>query len=280
MHFKSSFRVWIFLSLISLVLIFGGHHFAGRFGLLFGFILALSMNSVVFFYGELRLLHLFNSQLLEGQDPWGLLSMVEDLSQKAQIPTPRVFLIESKTPTALSIGVTPKRTTILVSESLVELFSRDEVYAVLACEVARLNRHDTMSATIASALASGLLFLGNFLDNFLFLQFLRKKKACQVRPGSYLLAPLTSLLVRFATGRKNFYASDQLAVSYVGDPHLYARVLWKLDSYHSTMPIDVALSDSHLFVVNPLTSCSPYRYFLVQPTAKRRIKMLVGQYPI
>ncbi len=280
MHFKSSLRVWLLVGLVSLLLLFGGHHFFGRLGLLFGFMLALSLNSAVFFYSELRLIHLYDSQLLEGQDPWGVLSMVEKLCVKAEIPVPRVFLIQSETPTAFSVGVSYRHAAVLISEALVRLLPPDEVNAVLAYEVARLNRHDTISGTVASAMASGLLFLGRILDQIIFLQFLRAKKAGQFRPGTYLFSPLISILIRFAIGRRNYYASDQLAAAYIGDPKLLARVLWKLEAYHATMPMDVALADAHLFIVNPLTSCSPYRYFLVQPAARHRIKMLVGQYPI
>ncbi len=281
MQNRTSLKVWLFLGSLSVGLLVAGEKVGHRHGLLAGFLLALLMNALIFFYGELCLLRRFSIERLEGQDPWGLLSSLETLCRKAGIPVPRLFLADVATPTSLSVGMSSNSHAILLAHSISQEFTPTEVEAILAFEVARLKRHDTLASTAAAAMTGGLSTLARLLDQVLFLQFLRRSaKGCQFRPTSFLFSPLIGLLARVAIGQKNYFESDALAASLIEDPQRMARVLWKLHSFQTTRPIDVAPSDTPLFIVNPLTSCGWYRYFQVQPTIERRIRRLIGHYPI
>jgi uncharacterized protein (DUF58 family) len=110
---RSSLKVWVFLSLISVTLMVAGQRLGERHGLLAGFLIALAINAAIFFYGEVRLLKRFPNELLEGQDPWGLLSRLEALSARAAIAVPRLFLIHVHTPITLSIGMSSGQSAIL-----------------------------------------------------------------------------------------------------------------------------------------------------------------------
>lgn len=256
------------------------HLVFGRWGLLVGFIATLSMNCLVFFYGDLRLTRLFEATQLEGQDPWGVLTQVEKLCHKLNLKVPRVLLMNLSTPTAFSIGLFESHNTVLLSESLLEEFSPREVEAVLAFELVRLKRHDSFVITVVASLASVIFFIGHIIDDALFFQVVKRRRACQLGPGTWALAPLMLPLIRIGVGRKNFYKADQEAAELLGDRVLFAETLLKLSSYNAARPLPVALFDSPLFIVNPLTSCSWCRYFQMQPNVERRIRYLVGHFPI
>lgn len=280
MHVRGSLKIWAFLGLVSIVLMVGGMKLADRHGLLVGFLLALGLNGLVFFYGDIRLLKRFPGEMLEGQDPWGLLSKLETLATKAQIPTPRLFLVNLATPTTMSIGMSSGRAAILVSEGLVREFNEQETEAALAFEVARLKREDTIAGTAAAALTSGIAKTARAIDQYFFLQAIFKPHPGQIGPMMKVCSPLIALLARVAVSRKQFLESDKLAAELIGDPQRLARVLWKLHSYQTTRPFDVSPSDTPLFVVSPLTNGFWYKYLQLQPAVERRIRQLTGHYPL
>ncbi|MCM2281491.1 MAG: M48 family metalloprotease [Bdellovibrionaceae bacterium] len=277
---RGSLKVWIFLSTLSIALMIAGLKLGDRHGLLAGFLAALAINGLVFFYGDLRLLKRFHGEQLEGQDPWGLLSRLEALAARAEIPTPRLFLVGLATPTTMSIGMSSGRAAILVSQGLVREFSPDEVEAVLAFEIARLKNHATVGSTAAAAITAGIAKIARALDQYLFLQAIFKPRPGTLGPAMRLTQPLIALLARVAIGRKQFLKSDQVAAQLIGNPERLARVLWKLHSYQTTRPFEVSPSDTPLFVVSPLTTSFWYKYLQLQPTLERRIRLLVGHYPL
>ncbi len=277
---RGSLKVWLFLGAFSSALMIGGLKLFDRHGLLAGFLLALAVNGLVFFYGDLRLLKRFPGELLEGQDPWGLLSKLDALTAKAGIRAPRLFLCGLATPTTMSIGMSSGRAAILVSEGLVREFSAAETEAALALEVARLKRKDTVASTAAAAITAGLAKVARALDQYLFLNVIFKPRPGQLGPVMRLCAPLIALLARVAIGHQQYLASDKLAAELIGDSRRVARVLWKLHAFQTTRPFEVSPSDTPLFVVSPLTTSFWYRYLQLQPPVERRIKKLVGHYPM
>lgn len=276
----SALKVWITLGALTLVLILGGQALGDRYGLLVGFVLGLSLNSLVFLFAEMRLAGLFPAQELEGSDPWGVLNLTAEMAARAGVPTPTVHLVQVPTPMAYSAGLLVKRSHIFLSEELVRRLNREELRAVIAMEIARLKLHLTCAGTAAAALAGLITLIAALIDSTLFLQLLRKRRAGQIRPAALFVSPLVAVLVRGAIGRSAWLESERLAATWVGSPELIARVIWKLDAFNKTLPVDVPLSEAHLFTVNPLSRCRWRRYAFVQPSARTRIRSLTGRFPL
>lgn len=236
-----------------------GQIVGGRYGLLFGFLCALVLNFLIFLYPSIRLFQLFPNQQLEGQDPDKILSSVEELSRKAGIPTPSVYIIEIPTPICYSVGLTQNSSAIFISEGMIDRLDPQDVRTALAYEVARIYRFDSLAGTVSASLAGAL----------------------SVKPLRRVFAPVVALLVRIALRRKSYFGAD-LETSRLldNDPKALAQLLWKLDSYTQTLPIQVALPFAHLFIVTPLTGRVRDSYLSLQPAAKTRISRLTGHYPI
>src|SRR4051812_34855322 len=99
-------RIWVNIATATSLLMVIGQIVAGRYGLLFGFLAALILNFLIFLYPSIRLFQLFPNQLLEGQDPDGLLTIVNELTRKAGIPSPALYVLEIQTPICYSVGLT------------------------------------------------------------------------------------------------------------------------------------------------------------------------------
>lgn len=252
-------RIWVNIATATSLLMIVGQLVAGRYGLLFGFLLALVLNFLIFLYPSIRLFQLFPNQQLEGQDPNKILKTVADLSHKAGIPTPSVYVIEITTPICYSVGLTQNSSAIFISEGMIDRLEPEDVKTALAYEVARIYRFDALAGTVSASLAGAL----------------------SVKPLRRVFAPIIALLVRIALRRKSYFAADQETARLLdNDPKALARLLWKLDSYTQTLPIQVALPFAHLFIVTPLTGRVRDSYLSLQPAAKNRISKLTGHYPI
>jgi heat shock protein HtpX len=277
---KPAMKVWIYLSIMSLAIMYAGLKLGDRHGLLAGFLVSLALNALVYFFADLRLVTRFRSELLEGQDPWGMLSTVNLLSQKVRIPSPKLYLIDVATPITLSYGMSDGQYAISVSEGLVREFTKEEIEAVLALEIARLSRQDTALSTAAAALTAVFGTFARAIDNYLFLGILRSRRVPKAQPTMKLFFPIIALLGRLMIRRKDYFAADALASSLIQDPQRIASVLMKLHSFQNTMPFEIKASDVSLFVVSPLERYEWFRKFQPQPPVERRIKLLLGYYPI
>lgn len=287
-------KVWVVMMLISLALIFGGHA-VGRFGLLLGFLLALTVNTIVFFYADLRLHSLFPGRELEGQDAWGLLRQTRELARAAGLRAPALILVESSTPLAFSAGLLAGRSKIYLSSELLKRFSNDEIRIVLAFELDRLKSQQTAAATAASALVAFLTFTARLIDDLLLFRWARALIA-RIRarrpklerhsgvvsgPMTLLVSPLVALIVRLSISRQAILDSDRHAgeITQTGNGAV-ARMLWKLDSYAKTRPFPVNLAEAHLFTVSPLTRYPLWRFASAQPPIEARLKSLTGFEPL
>ena len=250
---NSSIKTYSVLTSLFLTLLVSSYLWLGRPGLLWGFLACLLLHWFIYFHSDKRLIHLFSARKLEGRDPWRLLEILEKLSQKARIPTPQVYIVTCPSLNAFSIARHHKHSAIIISESIPQTFTPDELEAVLAHEVACIKRLDTIAMSVSSALMSGPFFL---------------------------LFPITALIRRFIVTPKTYFAIDSLAAKLTNSPKNLAQALWKLQSYASTQNLNVPISTAHLFIVNPLTKAYYARYFQAQPPVEKRIQKLIGYFPI
>ena len=281
------------MALCSMALIVTGHSIESRFGLLIGFFLALSLNSLVFFYADLRLDSLFPSQTLEGQDAWGILRLARNLAGRTGMKLPNIHVIESETPLAFSAGLMPKRSSVFVSRALLEKMSDKELEIILAYEFRRLDTQQTAAATAISALVGLLSFTARLIDDVILLRFitcffrktsdrieLLKHGGVRFGPMTLLISPLVAFLVRVSVSRKAIISTDRFVADLTGDRSLVARTLWKLDSYAKTRPFPVNLAEAHLFMVSPLVRYPLWRFAVAQPPIERRLFHLTGHEPL
>ena len=275
-------KAWAFLAALSLTLIVLGHHYGGREGLLFSLIVALGMNSFVYFYEDRRVLSLFQGQELEGQDSFSLFDMARRLAVKARVPTPRIVLLQSRAPQAGVVGRGITHGTLILTQGSLEKFSRAELEAILAYQIACIRLLNTLTFAVGSFITSLALLVTETLDTGFRLLLVEKKNpnAFISHITTRLATPFVGFILRLSI-RPSFYrAADALAAKLISDPKTLAFVLWKLESYAETLPFTVPMSTAHMFMVSPLTTKRWARHFIVQPKPPERIRKIIGYYPV
>ena len=270
-------KVWIFILFANVSLLMLGYQMGGRWGLLTGFFLALLMNFFLFFYGENRILHKFKAHLWKGQDPWGLNEKIEFLCKELHISIPALYVFESESTTAFSVGLPWGRSSIAFSTGLLKKLGPDEIESVLVHQVCHIRRLDSFLFGLSSLVAHSIVGIGEFLDRYLALNFLfdSKKRIFQT-----LLSPLGWVIIKTVVRHQVYFENDALAAEIMQDRRRLAEVLWRLEGLAETKPQNVPVCTSHLFVVNPEGLLQRNLFLKSHPPTAERIKRLIGYYPI
>ncbi len=279
---NNALKAWSFLIFTSLTLIVLGHFALGREGLLIGLVLSLGVNSFVYFYEDKRIVGYFRGQILEGQDPWGLLTQTRKLASKIRVAPPKIIVLPSPSPQALVVGRSLTHGTIIITEGLLRKLSPAETEAILAYLLCCIKNLNTLAFAVGSFVASSLLMISETLDMGLRLLIVERKNPDYPLSQIFTraVAPFVGGLIRLSIRPSFYLQADKMASDVSEDGQVLAKALWKLHSYSSTEPFQAPLSISHLFVVNPLTTRKWTRYFHAQPDVEKRIRALVGHYPI
>ena len=163
---NNSTKVWIFILGTSLFFLLLGYNLGSRAGLLLGFLAALVLNILVFFYGENHLLTAMGAEKISGQDPWGLIERVKTMSNELGLQAPHIYLSPQISVSAFCVGHSWHRGSICFTRGLLQSLSKEEVDAVIAHQLCHIRRLDTFSFGVSSTLANAFVGLGQVLDSF------------------------------------------------------------------------------------------------------------------
>ncbi|MFN7453315.1 MAG: M48 family metalloprotease [Pseudobdellovibrionaceae bacterium] len=267
---KNTTKVWIFLFIVSLAHLFIGYQVGDRAGLLLGFFLAVLFNLSVFFFGEVHLLKFTGARQLKGQDPWNLIERIEKFSEHMGITAPDVYVMTSASATAFSLGQPWRKSAICLSTAALEKLNDKELEALLAHQVCHIQRQDTFAFGVTSTIANSFVGLGRWMDFAI----------PRLKVFSSLLSPLAWLVIRTTVSEKNYFENDDLAASFLHDRKTLAETLWKLENATKAKPLKLPPCTAHLFVVNPLGQEEKNWFFLTHPPLEKRIKRLIGYFPL
>ncbi len=253
---------------------------AGRPGLLIGLVIALIFHTLIFLWGDSLLLKSLPLKPLRGQDPWMLNSKTREWIQRGPIrmtQSPDLFLIESDLPTAFSFEVPWKKPLIGFSTSLLRKLTPDEIEMVLIHQLCQLQHRQSLRFAILSLMANTLARLCNFLDQAWIPNSIFNHKQ---QPFLFLFSPLISLMVRLSHSSHDQYVIDQHAAQLIGSREKLGRLLWKLEGWSLTHPMNILPATSHLFIVNPERIRQKNNLLQFHPATRDRLEKLVGSYPV
>ncbi len=274
---KNPTKVWIFILSTSLFLLVLGYNVGDRLGLLFGFLSALLLNALVFIYGENHLLTKMKAKKLSGQDPWGLLDLVKKLSAEIGLLPATIYTTNHHSVSAFCVGHTWKRGSLCFTMGLLETLDAKELEAVVAHQLCHIRRLDTFGFGVSSTLANSIVGIGQFLDSFWPARWIGIKNQ---KPFLYLFSPLGWLIIKLAVGQKAFFENDLMASQLIEDRTRVGEALWRLEGLAQTRPLYVPPCTSHLFIVNPEGFGQRNMFLKSHPSIERRIKKLLGYYPV
>ncbi|MCC2095791.1 MAG: zinc metalloprotease HtpX [Hyphomicrobiales bacterium] len=272
-------RTAILIAIMTALFVAVGALLGGKTGMMIALVFAVGTNFFAYWNSDRLALSANGAYEVDENTAPELVHMVAELAQRAQMPMPRVYVVESEQPNAFATGRNPENGAVAVNTGLVQMLSREELAGVIAHELAHIKNRDTLTMTITATLAGaissiatwGLLLGGNRNNNGIGII------------GSIalaILAPMAAGLVQMAISRSREYVADEMGGEICGNPHALAGALAKISGMAAQIPNEHAEENpamAHMFIVNPLTGQGMDNLFSTHPNVENRITALEQQ---
>ena len=269
-------RTGLLLAALTGLFLAVGYLLGGQTGILLALGFSIVTNLFAYWNGDKMVLSMHGAEPVTPQQAPELYSLVHDLSQRAQLPTPKVYLISNPQPNAFATGRDPEHSAVAVTSGLLQSLSRDEIAGVVAHELAHIKNRDTLIMTITATLAGAISMLANFA--FFFGGRDRNNPLGPIGAiAMVVLAPLSAMLVQMAISRTREYSADRLGALISGMPRSLASALRRIARAAHAIPNDTAEANpatAHMFIVNPLIGSGFDNLFSTHPNPENRIAAL------
>jgi heat shock protein HtpX len=202
--------------------------------------------------------------------------IVRELSGRARLPMPRVYIMDNPQPNAFATGRDPEHSAVAATTGLLQMLSREEIAGVIAHELAHIKSRDTLIMTITATIAGAISMLANF---GLFFGGNRNNNPLGAI-GTILiviLAPLAAMIVQMAISRSREYTADRMGAEICGQPRWLASALGKIAGAAERIPnesAEASPASAHLFIINPLSGERMDNLFSTHPATENRIAAL------
>lgn len=278
---KNQIKTVVLMGALSAVLIgIGGA--LGQGYLILAAVIALAMNVGAYFFSDRMVLAMHGAKEVSPAEAPELHRMVEELARNAQLPKPRVFLMEDPQPNAFATGRNPEHGVVAVTTGLMGLLDARELRGVIAHELAHIKNRDILVSTIAATIASAVTFLANaagFISAFAGGNQDDEQEEGLSPVQSLVLAlvaPIAATLIQLGISRSREYLADRTGAEICGDPEALAQALQKLEQGAQMMPSPAARpATASLFIVNPFAGAgSILQLFSTHPSIPERVRRL------
>jgi heat shock protein HtpX len=269
-----------FMSAI-LIIIFGflGNMFNMRgFGIMIGFLFAIIMNVVSYFYSDKIALRSYNAKIVSEEEAPNLHRIIGDLSNRAGILKPKVAIIQSNVPNAFATGRNQKHAAIAVTTGILQLLDEDELRGVISHEMGHIKNRDILISSVAATLAGMIVAIANWSRYAIF--FANSDDRMMDIVASILLAvlgPIAATIIQLAISRSREFKADATGAQICGNPLALASALRKLEFGNTQHPMNnVKNTDAHMFIVNPFGNATNKlkNLFSTHPDTSERIRRL------
>jgi heat shock protein HtpX len=252
-----------------------GYLLAGEGGLLIAFLIALAMNGWAYWNSDQAVLRMHNARPVTRASAPELVGLVEQLAQRAGLPMPKVYVLETSQPNAFATGRNPENSAVAVTRGLLQACDGEELAGVIAHELGHIKNRDTLTMTITATLAGAIGFLSQFA--FFFGRDSRNPLGALGTILVMILAPLAAMLVQMAISRTREYSADRAGAEISGHPLWLARALQKIEQLAGGVlnePAERNPASAHLFIVNPLHMGGVDNLFRTHPSTAERVRRL------
>ncbi|ALK11070.1 zinc metalloprotease HtpX [Blastochloris viridis] len=254
-----------------------GAMIGGQQGMMIALIVAAATNLFAYWNSDRMVLSMYNAQQVDDATAPDFVGMIRDLSQRAGLPMPRVYVIENPQPNAFATGRNPENAAVAATTGLLNTLSPEEVAGVMAHELAHIKNRDTLTMTVTATIAGAISMLANF---GLFFGGGRNNNSPLGGIGAILvavLAPLAAMVVQMAISRSREYEADRLGGQIVGQPLWLASALNRIaGAAHQIENYDAERNPAtaHMFIINPLSGARMDNLFSTHPATENRIAAL------
>ena len=281
MSFQNQLKTVLLLGGLTGILLLIGAAIGGKAGLLIGLIFAGGMNFFSFWFSDKIAIFMYKGVEADRTKESELYQMMQELTSKANLPMPRLYIIPSNNANAFATGRSERKAVVAVTTGLLKLLNKDELKGVLAHELGHIKNKDILISSIAATIAGVISYIammarwaaifggfgGNSDNQSNILELL----------ALAIIAPVVAMIIQFAISRSREFLADETGAKIAGSPYGLASALEKLEQnvkHHPFKKTGTTQATAHLFINNPFNSKSIFELFSTHPSSSKRISKL------
>ncbi|GAA5522659.1 zinc metalloprotease HtpX [Aliifodinibius salicampi] len=283
---RNGLRTVFLMTLAAVLFMLVGQVLGGSTGLIIAFVFAMGMNFFSYWKSDKMVLRMYDAQPVDQQSHPELYGMVEELTRRAEIPMPKLYIIPQQQPNAFATGRNPENAAVAFTEGILQALDKDELRGVTAHELAHIKNRDILTQTIVTTVVSALSMLAQFAY---FIPMGGNDRGANPLVALIVLitAPIAAMMLQSAISRTREYEADREGAEISGAPHHLASALQRIQKAAEEVPMRVSesamRSTSHMFPVNPFNGGRFMSLFSTHPDTEDRVKRLMhmektGQY--
>lgn len=235
-------------------------------------LLALAINFFSYFFSDKLALSMSRAKPIEESENPRLYQIVRELTTRAGLPMPRLYMIPQQQPNAFATGRSPQHSAVAVTEGITKLLSEDELRGVLSHELTHIRNRDILIQSVASSIGAAITYIAYMLlwfgdDN-------NSPLALVGQLATFLLAPLAALIIQLAISRQREFAADAGGAEICGNPESLASALLRLEQGAASTPMQVNQAAEPLYIVAPFKGKGIKGLFSTHPPVEERVKRL------
>ena len=276
----NTLKVGLMLTALTALFVVMGRAIGGQQGMIIAFLFAIVMNFGSYWFSDRIVLSMSGAQPMSEPDAPELYRLTAELAQRAQIPMPKLYVIDDPQPNAFATGRDPNHAAVAVNRGLLQILDKREVEGVIAHELGHVKHRDTLIMSVVATLAGAIMMLANMGRFAAMFGGMNRNGERGANPivalAMIFIAPIAALLVQMAISRSREFEADAIAARLTGSPDGLIHALAKLESSAARIPSRFASPQTaHLRIVNPLRSMGGIAgLFSTHPPMEERIKRL------
>ncbi len=272
------FKTFLLMLVLTAIFILVGSAVGGRNGAVYAFVFAGLMNFFAYWFSDKLVLRMYRAkEVSQGEAP-ELYQTVAELTNKAGLPMPKVYVMENDTPNAFATGRNPEHAAVAVTSGILRILSKDELKGVIGHELSHVRNRDILVSTIAATMAGAIGMLARMAQ--FGAMFGGSRSDDNEGGGNFLvtlvftiIASIAAILIQMAISRSREYMADE-GGAHLTHPLSLAKALGKLEVASQRIPMEASPSTAHLFIVNPLRGGGVLSLFSTHPPIEERIARL------
>ena len=278
---------WLKTSVLmaAIVALFGlvGGALGGQSGMLIALLFAAGMNVYAYWFSDKAVLKMYDAQeVTPGNVEFrSYYNIVKELAQNAELPMPKVYVINEQQPNAFATGRNPEHAAVAATVGIMQILSERELRGVMAHELAHVKHRDTLTSTISATMAGaissiaqfGMFFGGGRSDDG------ERSVSPIVSILMMFLAPMAAALIQMAISRSREFEADRMGAEICKDPKSLAIALEKIHNYAhqiSNQTAEMHPETGQMMIINPLAGVSFDSLFSTHPKTEERVARLMA----